>query len=156
MDEDIQSAFCRQRDHLERTVNSLRMRLAKSAEEHDRVYVKIMKASQKAKTIAWTVCLTAHYRFCLLFAKTYCNNLSLIHMALSCSSSFDLSNGIGFTLQENVTLISEINELRKELLSERTRVKEYKAQLATIKKSNKSRPNSQDGARKEPNHEQVN
>lgn len=95
MDEDIQRAFCRQRDHLERTVNSLRMRLAKSAEEHDRVYVKIMKASQKAKKIAWTVCLTAHYRFGLLFAKTYCNNLSLIHMALSCSSSFDLSNGIG-------------------------------------------------------------
>ncbi|XP_036955576.1 cilia- and flagella-associated protein 57 isoform X1 [Acanthopagrus latus] len=100
VDEDIQRAFCRQRDLLERTVNSLKMRLAKSAEEHDRVYVKIMK--------------------------------------------------------ENVTLISEINELRKELLSERTRVKEYKAQLAAIKKSNKSRPNSQDGARKEQNHEQVN
>lgn len=95
MDEDIQRAFCRQRDHLERTVNSLRMRLAKSAEEHDRVYVKIMKASQQAKKIAWTVCLTAHYRFGLLFAETYCNNLSLIHMAFSCSSSFDLSNGIG-------------------------------------------------------------
>ncbi|KAM8756594.1 cilia- and flagella-associated protein 57 [Acanthopagrus schlegelii] len=100
VDEEIQRAFCRQRDLLERTVNSLKMRLAKSAEEHDRVYVKIMK--------------------------------------------------------ENVTLISEINELRKELLSERTRVKEYKAQLAAIKKSNKSRPNSQDGARKEQNHEQVN
>lgn len=95
MDEDIQRAFCRQRDHLERTVNSLKMRLAKSVEEHDRVYVKIMKASQKATKIAWTVCLTAHYSFCLLFAKNNCNNLSLIHMAFSCSSSFDLSHGIG-------------------------------------------------------------
>lgn len=43
VDEDIQRAFCRQRDHLERTVNSLKSRLAKSAEEHERVYVKIMK-----------------------------------------------------------------------------------------------------------------
>lgn len=59
VDEDIQRAFCRQRDLLERTVNSLKMRLAKSAEEHDRVYVKIMKASQKAEFV-----LDSH--FCML------------------------------------------------------------------------------------------
>ncbi|XP_035517008.1 cilia- and flagella-associated protein 57 [Morone saxatilis] len=99
VDEDIQRAFCHQRDHLEKTVNSLKTRLAKSAEEHDKVYVKIMK--------------------------------------------------------ENVTLIAEINDLRKELRSLRTQVKEYKAQLATLKKSNKSRPNSEEGPKKEPKHEDV-
>lgn len=45
VDDDIQRAFCLQRDHLERTVNSLKMRLAKSAEEHEKVYVKIMKVN---------------------------------------------------------------------------------------------------------------
>lgn len=60
------------------------------------------------------------------------------------------------TLQENVTLITEINELRKELHSLRSQVKEYKAQLAMLKKSNRPRPNSDDGPRKEPKHEDVN
>ncbi|XP_070706449.1 cilia- and flagella-associated protein 57 [Pempheris klunzingeri] len=92
-DEDIQKALCRQRDHLERTVSSLKTRLAKSAEEHDKVYVKIMK--------------------------------------------------------ENVTLITEINDLRKELHLVRTQVKEHKAQLAAFKKSNKSRPNSEEGPKEE-------
>lgn len=36
------------------------------------------------------------------------------------------------TLQENVTLISEINELRKELHSLRSQVKEQQAQMATL------------------------
>ncbi|XP_029288716.1 LOW QUALITY PROTEIN: cilia- and flagella-associated protein 57 [Cottoperca gobio] len=94
MDEDIQRAFCRQRDHLERTVDSLKTRLLKSAEEHEKVYVKLMK--------------------------------------------------------ENVTLITEINDLRKELRLVRTQVKDHKAQLATFKKSNKSRPNSEEGPKKEP------
>lgn len=43
VDEDIHRAFCRQRDHLEKTVNNLKTRLAKSAEEHEKIYVKIMK-----------------------------------------------------------------------------------------------------------------
>lgn len=60
------------------------------------------------------------------------------------------------TLQENVTLITEINELRKELHSLRSQVKEYKAQLAMLKKSNRPRPNSVDGPRKELKHEDVN
>uniref|UniRef100_A0A3Q3NES5 Cilia and flagella associated protein 57 n=1 Tax=Mastacembelus armatus TaxID=205130 RepID=A0A3Q3NES5_9TELE len=81
-------AFCQQRDQLERTVNNLKMKLAKSAEEHEKVYVKIMK--------------------------------------------------------ENVTLITEINELRKELHVVRTQVKDYKGQLSTFKKSNKLRPNSEE------------
>ncbi|XP_040890430.1 cilia- and flagella-associated protein 57 [Toxotes jaculatrix] len=99
VDEDIQRAFCLQRDHLERTVNGLKMRLAKSNEEHEKVYVRIMK--------------------------------------------------------ENVTLITEINELRKELRLVRTQVKDYKAQLATYRKSNKSRPSSDTGPKKEPKHEDV-
>uniref|UniRef100_A0A3Q1ITP4 EML-like second beta-propeller domain-containing protein n=1 Tax=Anabas testudineus TaxID=64144 RepID=A0A3Q1ITP4_ANATE len=94
VDEDIQKAFYRQRDHLERTVNTLKLRLAKSAEEHEKVYVRIMK--------------------------------------------------------ENVTLITEINELRKELRLARTHLKDYKAQLAAFKKS---RPTSEEVPKKEPKQE---
>ena len=56
-------------------------------------------------------------------------------------------------LQENVTLITEINELRKELRMVRTQAKEFKAQLAVSKKSNKSRPNSEEAVKKQPAHE---
>lgn len=47
VDEDIKRVLCRQRDHLERTVNGLKTRLDKSAEEHEKVYVKIMKVRQR-------------------------------------------------------------------------------------------------------------
>ncbi|XP_069559333.1 cilia- and flagella-associated protein 57 [Brachyistius frenatus] len=96
---DVQRAFRQQRDHLEKTVNGLKARLAKSAEEHEKVYVKIMK--------------------------------------------------------DNVTLIAELNELRKELGSERTRVKDYTAQLALLKKSGRSRCAAEEGLGegKEPRHE---
>lgn len=47
VDEDIKRVLCRQRDHLERTVSSLKTRLAKSAEDHDKVYVKIMKVRER-------------------------------------------------------------------------------------------------------------
>ncbi|XP_072239030.1 cilia- and flagella-associated protein 57 [Leuresthes tenuis] len=99
VDDDIQRVFRYQRDHLEKTVNSLKMKLAKSAEEHEKVYVKIMK--------------------------------------------------------ENVTLITEINELRKELRLVRTQAKDYKAQLVILKKPNKSRPNSEEEAGEKPKPEQV-
>lgn len=52
-----------------------------------------------------------------------------------------------------MALITEINELRKELRLVRTQLKDYKAQLATFKKS---RPNSEEGPKKEPKHEDVN
>ncbi|XP_053172243.1 cilia- and flagella-associated protein 57 [Scomber japonicus] len=97
VDEEIQRTFRRQREHLDKTIASLKTRLAKSAEEHEKVYVKLMK--------------------------------------------------------ENVTLITEINELRKELRMVRTQAKEFKAQLAVSKKSNKSRPNSEEAAKKQPAHE---
>ncbi|XP_022601312.1 cilia- and flagella-associated protein 57 [Seriola dumerili] len=100
VEEDVLRAFCRQREHLEKTVNSLKTRLAKSTEEHEKVYLKIMK--------------------------------------------------------DNVTLITEINELRKELRLVRTQVKDYKAQLVMYKKSNKSRPNSEEGPKKEPEYKDVN
>ncbi|XP_029007881.1 cilia- and flagella-associated protein 57 [Betta splendens] len=90
VDEDILKVFSDHRDHLERTVNTLKIRLTKSAEEHEEVYVRIMK--------------------------------------------------------ENVSLITEINDLRKELRLLRTQLKEYKAQLATVKKT---RPNSEEGPKKE-------
>ncbi|MEQ2243313.1 hypothetical protein ILYODFUR_005799 [Ilyodon furcidens] len=35
--------LCHQHDHLEKTINSLQMKLVKSAKEHERIYVKIMK-----------------------------------------------------------------------------------------------------------------
>ncbi|XP_029362498.1 cilia- and flagella-associated protein 57-like isoform X2 [Echeneis naucrates] len=96
VDEDVLRAFCHQRDHLERTVNSLKERLAKSTEQHEKAYVKIMK--------------------------------------------------------ENVTLITEINELQKELRLVRTQLKEYKAQLAKYKQSNKSRPNSGEDPKNQTKH----
>lgn len=43
MDEDVKQILCRHRERLEKTVSSLKMKLAKSAEEHDKVYVKLMK-----------------------------------------------------------------------------------------------------------------
>ncbi|XP_023117095.2 cilia- and flagella-associated protein 57 [Amphiprion ocellaris] len=98
LDDDIQKAFRNQRDHLEKTVASLKTRLASSAEEHEKVYVKMMK--------------------------------------------------------ENVTLITEINELRKELYLLRTQVKDYKAQLTIVKKK-KSHPNSEEGPQKEPKLQDV-
>lgn len=58
MDEDIQKAFCHQRDHLQRTVNSLQTRLAKSAEEHEKAYAKIMKVTSKTENTAWIIHLT--------------------------------------------------------------------------------------------------
>lgn len=46
MDEDIKQVLCRHRENLEKTVSSLKMKLARSAEEHDKVYVKLMKVNQ--------------------------------------------------------------------------------------------------------------
>ncbi|XP_029362497.1 cilia- and flagella-associated protein 57-like isoform X1 [Echeneis naucrates] len=102
VDEDVLRAFCHQRDHLERTVNSLKERLAKSTEQHEKAYVKIMKVKNNRK--------------------------------------------------ENVTLITEINELQKELRLVRTQLKEYKAQLAKYKQSNKSRPNSGEDPKNQTKH----
>ncbi|XP_068598729.1 cilia- and flagella-associated protein 57 [Brachionichthys hirsutus] len=96
-DEDDVQAFRQQREHLEKTVSSLKSRLAKSAEEHDKVHAKITK--------------------------------------------------------ENVTLITEINELRKELSLTKTRVKEHEAQLAAVtRKTNKTRVKSEEGPKQEERH----
>lgn len=45
VDEEIQRTFRRQREHLDKTIASLKTRLAKSAEEHEKVYVKLMKVN---------------------------------------------------------------------------------------------------------------
>uniref|UniRef100_A0A3Q4HXN8 Cilia and flagella associated protein 57 n=1 Tax=Neolamprologus brichardi TaxID=32507 RepID=A0A3Q4HXN8_NEOBR len=83
-DDTVQKALRHQCDRQERTVNGLKMRLVKSAEEHEKVYTKIMK--------------------------------------------------------ENMTLIAEINELRKELHLARTQAKDVRAQVALLKKPKKSQP----------------
>ncbi|XP_062258094.1 cilia- and flagella-associated protein 57-like [Platichthys flesus] len=80
VDRDAHRAVYRQRDCFERTINSLKVKLAKSAEEHQKIYTRINK--------------------------------------------------------ENVSMIKEINELHTELRFLRTQVKDGKAQLALIKKSN--------------------
>ncbi|XP_034387977.1 cilia- and flagella-associated protein 57 [Cyclopterus lumpus] len=46
VDEDIQKAFGRQRDYQEKIVNGLKTRLAKSAAEHEKVYVRMMKEKE--------------------------------------------------------------------------------------------------------------
>lgn len=42
--------------------------------------------------------------------------------------------------QENVSLITEINELRKELDMEKSLVKHYRSQVSVLKKTSKPRP----------------
>ncbi|CAI5689001.1 unnamed protein product [Oreochromis niloticus] len=93
-DDTVQKAVRHQCDRQERTVNGLKMRLVKSAEEHEKVYAKIMK--------------------------------------------------------ENMTLIAEINELRKELHLARTQAKDVKAQLALLKKPKKSQPILEEAAYQDP------
>lgn len=43
---EVKRMLCRQREHMERTVNELRAKLAKSAEDHEKVYVRIMKVKR--------------------------------------------------------------------------------------------------------------
>uniref|UniRef100_A0A3P9BI40 Cilia and flagella associated protein 57 n=1 Tax=Maylandia zebra TaxID=106582 RepID=A0A3P9BI40_9CICH len=93
-DDTVQKALRHQCDRQEKTVNGLKMRLVKSAEEHEKVYTKIMK--------------------------------------------------------ENMTLIAEINELRKELHLARTQAKDVRAQLALLKKPKKSQPILEEAAYQEP------
>lgn len=45
-DVEVKRMLCRQREHMERTVNELRAKLAKSAEDHEKVYVRIMKVKK--------------------------------------------------------------------------------------------------------------
>lgn len=47
VDEDIKQVLSRHRENLEKTVSSLKMKLARSAEEHDQVYVKLMKVQER-------------------------------------------------------------------------------------------------------------
>ncbi|KAM8868220.1 cilia- and flagella-associated protein 57-like [Synchiropus picturatus] len=75
--EDLQRAFRRQSEHLEKTVACLKARLAKCDEEHEKKQVKLMKA--------------------------------------------------------NVTLVNQINELRRDLLKNRTELKNCKIQLDMVK-----------------------
>ncbi|XP_072308119.1 cilia- and flagella-associated protein 57 [Eucyclogobius newberryi] len=82
-EEEILQVFSLHRGHLEKTVTSLKLRLDKTAEEHERTYTKLMK--------------------------------------------------------ENVSLIGEINELRKELIIAKSKAKTIRA---TGKKSSRSRPSS--------------
>lgn len=60
VNEHTERAFSRQPDDLQRTVNTLRTRLARSAEEHDKAYVKIMKVNSTTDNTAWTFPLTSH------------------------------------------------------------------------------------------------
>lgn len=83
VDADIQKEYARQREHLERSVASLRKKLVKDTEIHRADNVRIM--------------------------------------------------------QENVTLIKEINDLRKELKIARSSVHDLEAALGLHRKSNKDR-----------------
>lgn len=47
MDEDVQQVLSRHRENLEKTVSSLKMKLARSAEEHEQVYEKLMKVKER-------------------------------------------------------------------------------------------------------------
>lgn len=47
MDEDVQQVLLRHRENLETTVSSLKMKLARCAEEHEHVYEKLMKVREE-------------------------------------------------------------------------------------------------------------
>lgn len=65
MDEDVKQILCRHRERLEKTVSSLKMKLAKSAEEHDKVYVKLMKVGGVPLwSQFWFKCLLIHHHLC--------------------------------------------------------------------------------------------
>lgn len=63
MDEDVKQILCRHREHLEKTVSSLKMKLAKSAEEHDKVYEKLMKVKRGMGGF-WFKSLLVHHGLC--------------------------------------------------------------------------------------------
>lgn len=52
MDEDLKQVLRRHRENLEKTVSSLKMKLARSAEEHDKVYTTLMKVKQRSVSSA--------------------------------------------------------------------------------------------------------
>lgn len=112
----MKQVLCHHRENLEKTVSSLKMKLARSAEEHDKVYVKLMKVKERSVSSA---AMTDPSVFAFHFSK-------IMKMSVS--------------VQENVTLITEINELRKELHSLRSTAKPPRG---TIKKASK-RPKSAD------------
>lgn len=64
MDEDVKQILCRHREHLEKTVSSLKMKLAKSAEEHDKVYEKLMKVKRGMGRGFWFKSLLVHHGLC--------------------------------------------------------------------------------------------
>ena len=79
VDQDIQKEYGRQREHLEKTVNSLKLKLSKDAEMHKADNIRIM--------------------------------------------------------QENVTLIKEVNDLRKELKNSRSRGQDLETTLGISRKN---------------------
>jgi hypothetical protein len=98
VDADIQKEYARQREHLERSVASLRKKLSKDTEIHRADNVRIMQV----------------YDHILGVYITVANN--------------DLS-------QENVSLIKEINDLRRELKITRTQEHDLEAALSHLRKN---------------------
>lgn len=109
---EVKRMLCRQRDHMERTVNELRAKLSKSAEDHEKVYVRIMKVKERGD---------------LIFSFFLFGESGVIVPPTTAR-------------QENVSLITEINELRKELDAEKSLVKHYRSQVSVLKKTSKPLP----------------
>lgn len=143
---DIKRMLCRQREHMEKTVSDLRTKLAKSAEEHEKAYVRIMKVKQKDFWINPPVQSKIHFLRLLLIWLFLYFDASKDHEVLRRKR---LSS-----LQDNVSLIAEINELRKELQIQKSQVKDYRSQVSVLKKSNRVRSDSVNSQR-QPKQEVV-
>jgi hypothetical protein len=102
VDQDIQKEYARQRDHLEKTVNSLKYKLSKDSEIHKNDNIRIMQVmiNRKMKLLL--------KEFLLVFI---------------------------FNPKENVTLIKEVNDLRKELKTSRSRNQDLETALGISRKN---------------------
>lgn len=103
VDQDIQKEYARQRDHLEKTVNSLKLKLSKDSEIHKSDNIRIMQVNNNKKKIKIFIFLNLR-----IFFKIY---------------------------KENVTLIKEVNDLRRELKISRSRIQDLEVALGISRKN---------------------
>ena len=118
------SEYARQREHMERSVASLRKKLAKDTEIHRKDNIRVMQVKSHRALSLELEYQTGDY--CLLYHNHHTNSFFL-----SLSLSLLLSHS---HTQENVSLLKEINDLRTELKKSRTTAHDLEAILKIARK----------------------